>query len=108
MTDITVAAEKLRDEVHLYSPEEVRYVDGKIEVPVGHWAWQKLREIAEKDAEEEKCKNPCIGCNVGWGSISSSGESTHCHTSCDRYQEFLKLTADRLKKTITGPVVVTA
>jgi hypothetical protein len=52
MTEITVAAEMLRDEVHLYSTSELRFVNGKIEVPVGWWAWRKLREIATQDAVE--------------------------------------------------------
>ncbi len=53
-TTITVAAEKLRDEVYLYSPEELTFVDGKIEVPVGFWAWRRLRPIAVQKMEEQK------------------------------------------------------
>lgn len=51
MVDITVAAEILRDEKKLYSPEELRFdnTSGKIEVPVGFYAWQRLREIAETE-----------------------------------------------------------
>jgi hypothetical protein len=44
--EITVVAEKLRDEVELYDAGQLRYVDGKIEVPVGYWAWRRLRELA--------------------------------------------------------------
>ena len=46
--EITVVAEKLRDEVHLFDVKSLRYVDGKIEVPVGHWVWQRLRQIKQE------------------------------------------------------------
>jgi hypothetical protein len=45
--EITVVAEKLRDEEVAYLPGQLRYVDGKIMVPVGSWACRRLREIAE-------------------------------------------------------------
>jgi hypothetical protein len=56
MIDATVAAEILRDEVELYSPAQLRYVDGKIQVPVGWWAWKRLREIATQDIIETKMR----------------------------------------------------
>lgn len=39
IVEASVAAEMLRDKVKLYDASELRYVDGKIEVPVGFWAW---------------------------------------------------------------------
>lgn len=50
--DLTVAAVVLSDEVQLYSPDELRYVDGKIEVPVGGWARRRLRELAVQKTGE--------------------------------------------------------
>jgi hypothetical protein len=58
MTNITVAAEILRDEVALFSVEQLRYVNGKLEVPVGWWAWKRLREIATQDAMEKTGTSP--------------------------------------------------
>lgn len=45
---ITVAAETLRDEVALFGSNQLRYVGGKIEVPVGYWAWRRLRQLATR------------------------------------------------------------
>lgn len=51
-TSLGLAAEILRDEVHIYSPTQLRYVNGGLEAPVGTWACKRLREIAVQDAEE--------------------------------------------------------
>lgn len=61
--EITVAAEMLRDEMALYNERELRYVNEKIEVPIGHWAWKRLREIAETDVEKLP---PWTGWQTSW------------------------------------------
>jgi len=60
-TTITVAAEILRDEVALFHPDQLRYVDGKIEVMVGAWAWRRLREIAVQDSLIENMEKETKG-----------------------------------------------
>ena len=54
VTSIDTAAEILRDEGALFDPRSVRYVDGKIEVEVGFWAWRRLREIYVQDWERQQ------------------------------------------------------
>lgn len=73
ITSIDVAAEILRDEVALFDPRAVRYVNGKFEVEVGFWAWRRLREIYVQDwekqqsihkKEDEKAVDGTIGCDA--------------------------------------------
>ena len=43
---------------------------------------EQFREVT-KMMKEANMDNPCIGCDVGWGSISSAG-SMSCRDECER------------------------
>jgi hypothetical protein len=45
----------------LFHPDQLRYVDGKIEVMVGAWAWRRLREIAVQDSLIENMEKETKG-----------------------------------------------
>ena len=34
--------------------------------------------------------NPCVGCDIGWGSISSDGKSSSCQDNCPRCRDYIK------------------
>ncbi len=65
------AAERLHDEVHLFDPNELRYVGGKIEVAVGHWAWRRLREMVnnEHDLMDKQAKELTRKALIKYGDI---------------------------------------